>query len=154
MANDKIMQMLLRGLREAACCGHVTMFKHLLTTFPVTKHREDQAKVSHIEYDAYGWTPLHYAAALPDVTIYNDLILYYYGEKLWDGKHPGLIFYIAHGDHQSIPKHIYTEKEAVDYAQIIGENGEIVSPVIEAPKGERQVKDIAYIKDGKMLLEK
>ena len=134
LTNDNILQMLLHGLREAACRGHFTMFKHLLVTFPIANYREEPTKISPTEYDNFGWTPLHYAAALPDATIFNELVPLYRGEKLWKGIHPNLVFWIAHDDHQSISTYIGTDKEALSSAEIRDKNGEVVTPVIKAQK--------------------
>jgi hypothetical protein len=65
----RVVQLLLRGLREAACRSNVAMFKHLLSSFPLRLYRQKESKVLDAEYDEYGWTPLHYAAALSDPTV-------------------------------------------------------------------------------------
>ena len=131
MSNKNLSQFLLHGMREAACRGHIAIFKDLLDLYFSSLFRKDQAKALPTEYDTFGWTPLHYAAALPDADVYNNLWKRYKNENFHEGTRPALIFSLAHGDQQSVAKLIGTDKEAVGSAQIIGENGTVIEPVVE-----------------------
>lgn len=113
MSKDRILQLLLSGLREAACRGLVPMFKHLLASFPINLYRQIESKVSRDEYDANGWTPLYYAATLPDPGIYQSLRDKYEGSEAYGGiaLSPGLVFSLANRHALPLYKFDQTEKE-------------------------------------------
>jgi ankyrin repeat domain-containing protein 50 len=116
MKKIQLLQVLLRGLREAACRSHVVMFKHLLSAFPLHLYRQEESEVLDAEYDEYGWTPLHYAATLPDSTVYLTLRDECYDTKTFvdAGLTPEQIFSVAN----SQPRPVYdidaTKKLAIE----------------------------------------
>ena len=68
-----LLQVLLRGVREASTRGHIAMVRHILSSYSARLSKGDELELS----DEYGWTPLHYAAALPDPTVYEEIAATY-----------------------------------------------------------------------------
>lgn len=114
----RVLRILRRSLREAACRSYVTMFQHLISSFPLHLYRQKDSEVSDAEYDGYGWTPLHYAATLPDSTIYQSLRDEYYNSKAFT-PNALLMDILSRTKRQTIPvwKLDPTEKEVVDFSK-------------------------------------
>jgi len=119
MGKARVVRLLLRGLREAACRGNVAMFQHLLSSFPLRLYRQEESELLDVEYDEYGWTPLHYAATLSDPKVYQTLRDEYYDKKAPVDIEPQLEQILSLAKSQEIPffEPDATEKEAMTVLQ-------------------------------------